>query len=125
MMKYILCFLPILLGCNQSSEQLLIKHQWEIKSVSNPVFNNLPNNLDYGSPWNFGKNGKVKISDNYFLGGSLTEGLWTMKDDQLTINANNLNLDFRVAKLTESELMMVLAIDEENELEYYFEAVIP
>ena len=121
-MKYFVLFLPLFLfGCCQSQEYLLVKNKWKIERVSNSSLNKLlPENLDYGAPWDFKKDGTAIINDKYFLGGGLSEGIWNLTNNKLIISINNVSIDFQIIELTDSKLKLRLAVNEESELEYDF-----
>ena len=121
-MKYFVLFLPLLLfGCGQSQEDLLVKNKWKIERVENSHLNKLlPENLDYGAPWNFNEDGTAIISDEFFIGGGVSEGIWNLTNNKLIISIDKHSLDFQIIELTGSKLKLRLALSEENELEYIF-----
>ena len=80
----------------------------------------LPENLDYGAPWDFKKDGTAIINDKYFLGSGFSEGSWNLTNNRLIISINEVSLDFQIIELTESKLKLRLALNEESELEYDF-----
>ena len=117
----ILLITLVLFGCEQSQENLLTKHKWEIEKISSSNLKfPFPESLDYGSPWIFANDGTAIMEDKYIIGGGLRDAIWSLEANNLTIILDSLNLNFQILELTESKLKLTLAISEESEIQYEF-----
>ncbi|TPN84637.1 hypothetical protein [Aquimarina algicola] len=114
----------ILFSTGQSQHDLLTNYKWKIEKISNSELKGLfPENLDYGEPWIFKKDGRVIIHDKYVLGGGITEGVWSLKDQELMITIRELDLKFKIIELNTSKLKLRLNFDNREDLDYDFVSV--
>lgn len=111
----------IYFGCGLSQENLLTMNKWRIESIQNlKLEEQMPEDFDKGTTWDFKKNGTIKIDQRTIFGQDLREENWNLNGKKLIINESKDELYFELVELTKTKLKLKTTFEEGENLIFNF-----